>query len=70
MSDAIDLEVIDQVIRAYKGVSNVQARFNYTKPMGVYNWRTRGIPKSLIADIHIDTAIPIETLKTAVRSAA
>ena len=63
-------EIIDEVIAAYNGVKNVQVRFGYTQPMGVYNWRSRGIPSGLIADIHLDTDIPIERLKLAVRARA
>ena len=55
--------VVDEVIDAYGNVAAVQERFNYKKPMGVYNWRSRGIPKALIADIHIDTGISVERLK-------
>ena len=64
-------QVIDRVIDAYKGgIPEIQERFGYSKPMGVYNWRSRGIPKSLIADIHMDTKIPIDQLKKACKSAA
>lgn len=62
--------VIDEVISAYGGVPKVQQRFGYKEPMGVYNWRSRGIPKALIADIHVDTNIPIEKLKMASKVAA
>ena len=58
-------DVIDRVIAAYGGVHATQVRFAYTQPMGVYNWRSRGIPRHLIADIHLDTGIDIAELKTA-----
>lgn len=63
-------EVINEIIAAYGNVSKVQQRFGYTEPMGVYNWRSRGVPRSLIADIHQDTGIPIPRLQEAVKSAA
>jgi len=63
-------EVVDEIITAYGGVSKVQERFGYSEPMGVYNWRSRGVPKSLIADIHVDTGIKIATLQQGVKSAA
>lgn len=63
-------EVIDEIISAYGGVADVQKRFNYSEPMGVYNWRSRGIPKSLLADIHLDTGISIERLKEATKESA
>ena len=68
--DSTKDEIVSEVINAYKGVSAVQRRFNYKQPMGVYNWRARGIPRSLIADIHIDTGIPIIRLQQAQASAA
>ena len=54
--------ITEQIIDIYGGVKAVQARFNYTEPMAVYNWRSRGIPKSLIAEIHLDTGIPMQHL--------
>ncbi len=57
-------EIVDEVIDAYGGVDKVQKRFNYSEPMGVYNWRSRGLPKSLIAEIHIDTGIDIQRLQS------
>jgi hypothetical protein len=60
--------VVDEVIEAYKGIPKVQERFGYTEPMGVYNWRSRGIPRALIADIHVDTGISIERLQAGVKS--
>lgn len=59
-------EIIEEVIRAYGGVRAVQDRFGYKEPMAVYNWRSRGIPKSLIADIHVDTGIEINRLRLGV----
>lgn len=68
MRDKIIDRVVDRIIDAYDGVSGVQKRFGYTEPMGVYNWRSRGIPKSLIAEIYVDTNIPIRTLQSACRA--
>ena len=59
-------EVIEEVIKAYGGISSVQKRFGYTEPMGVYNWRFRGIPKSLVAEIHVDTGIDIQRINLGV----
>jgi len=56
-------EIVEEVISAYGGVHGVQERFGYKHPMAVYNWRSRGIPKSLLADIHLDTSIEIDRLK-------
>lgn len=66
-SNNLASEVIDQIIEAYNGVPNLQKRFNYSEPMGVYNWRSRGIPRALLADIFLDTGIPIERLKAATK---
>ena len=60
-------EVVNEVITAYGGVKQVQARFKYTEPMAVYNWRSRGIPKGLLAEIHLDTNIPIIRLQQGVK---
>lgn len=59
------VDIVDQVIDAYEGIPNVMNRFNYKHSMGVYIWKRRGIPKSLLADIHIDTGIPLKTLQKA-----
>jgi hypothetical protein len=56
-------EIVEEVIAAYGGVSGVQERFGYKQPMAVYNWRARGIPRSLLADIHMDTGIDISRLR-------
>ena len=56
-------EIVEEVITAYGGIPGVQARFGYKEPMAVYNWRSRGLPKSLIADIHMDTKIDIARLQ-------
>ena len=63
----MEKSIVDQVIDAYGGISEAQERFGYTEPMGVYNWRFRGIPKSLIADIYIDTGIEVSILLTAAK---
>lgn len=63
-------EVINEIISAYGGVAEVQKRFSYSEPMGVYNWRSRGVPKSLIAEIHVDTGIPISRLQQGLKTAA
>jgi hypothetical protein len=54
--------LVNEVIKQYGGVKAVQVRFKYTAPMGVYNWRMRGIPKSLVAEIHMDTGIALGRL--------
>lgn len=64
MKDEIDKDIIDQVIGAYGGIKATQERFGYREPMAVYNWRSRGLPKSLIAQIHVDTGIEIPKLQT------
>lgn len=56
-------EIVNEVIDAYGGVSKTQRRFGFKEPMAVYNWRARGIPVRLIADIHSDTGISIDRLK-------
>mgnify|MGYP006136974925 CR=1 FL=1 len=56
-------DIVDEVIAAYGGVRAVQDRFGYKEPMAVYNWRSRGLPKSLIAEIHVDTGIEIKRLQ-------
>lgn len=58
-------EIIEEIITAYGGVAGTQSRFKYKNPMAVYNWRARGIPRALIADIHTDTGISIPRLKQA-----
>lgn len=63
-------DIVEEVISTYGGVAKVQERFGYSQPMGVYNWRFRGIPKSLVAEIHIDTGISIQRLQAAVKTAA
>lgn len=63
-------EIIDEVISRYGGVKAVQKRFGYQQPMGVYNWRSRGIPRSLIAEISVDTGIAIPRLLSAVKAPA
>jgi hypothetical protein len=60
-------EIIEEVIKAYGDVKAVQQRFSYSEPMGVYNWRKRGIPRSLVAEIYVDTDIPINRLMKATR---
>lgn len=56
-------QVVEEVIAAYGGVKSTQERFGYSEPMAVYNWRSRGIPVSLLADIYADTGIPLDRLK-------
>ena len=65
LDNSLANSVINEVIAAYGNVSAVQERFSYAEPMGVYNWRSRGIPKSFVADIYVDTGIPIERIKQA-----
>lgn len=57
------MDIVDEVITAYGGVKAVQERFGYSKPMAVYNWRSRGIPRDKVADIHVDTGIDIPRLQ-------
>jgi len=61
-------QIVEDVIAAYGGVSGVQRRFNYREPMAVYNWRARGIPGYLVADIHMDTGLDIAKLREAASS--
>ena len=61
-------KLIDEIITAYGDVKAVQQRFGYSEPMGVYNWRSRGIPKSLVAEIHLDTGIGMERLLEGVKN--
>jgi len=63
-------KIVDKVIDTYGGVKAVQERFGYTKPMAVYNWRSRGLPRSLIAEIHMDTKIDIAELTKGVGDSA
>lgn len=56
------MNIVEEVIHAYGGIKAVQQRFGYKDRMGVYCWRTRGIPRKLIADIHLDTGIDIKRL--------
>lgn len=63
-------EIVEEVIAAYGGVPEVQARFGYSEPMAVYNWRSRGLPKSLLVEIHLDTKIELQRLQQGVVSAA
>lgn len=58
-------KIVDEVIDRYGGIPSIVGRFNFKKPMTVYNWRVRGIPASKIADIHIDTGIELSRLKLA-----
>ena len=59
-------EIVEEVIAAYGGIPGVQKRFGYKEPMAVYNWRSRGLPKSLIVEIHLDTKIDLERLQKGV----
>jgi len=63
-------EIVNEIIEAYGGVPGVMARFEYMQPMAVYNWRIRGVPLYLIADIHVDTGIPISKIKEGSKSPA
>ncbi len=62
--------LINEIIEKYGGVKAVQTRFSYSEPMGVYNWRNRGIPKSLVAEIHLDTDIEMQRLLDGVKPKA
>jgi hypothetical protein len=61
MNNQID-DIVEEVITAYGGIANTQSRFKYKDPMAVYNWRSRGIPRALIPNIHIDTGICLNRL--------
>lgn len=63
-------EIVNEVIASYGDIKAVQERFNYTSPEAVYNWRSRGIPKDKIADIHLDTGISIRRLQGEIQEAA
>lgn len=63
-------DIIEQVIFAYGGIQKTKERFGYGSPMAVYNWRARGLPKALIAEIYLDTKIPIERLMSATKKMA
>lgn len=57
------MDIADEVIDRYGGVKAVQERFGYSTPMAVYNWRSRGIPKGKLIDIHLDTGLSLEKLR-------
>ena len=65
--NAVMKTLLDEIISKYGGVKALQARFSYSEPMGVYNWRNRGVPKSLVAEIHIDTGIDMKRLLQGVK---
>jgi hypothetical protein len=57
------LDLVNEVIRKYGGAKGVKERFNYSTIEAVYMWRTRGkLPKSKLAEIHLDTGIPLSKL--------
>lgn len=56
------MTIVDEVISKYGGVKAVQVAFGYKQPMAVYNWRTRGIPKDKLIDIHLRTGIELSRL--------
>lgn len=60
-------QIIEEVIKKYGGVKGAQNRFNYSTPMSIYNWRIRGLPKSRLVDIYLETGIPIDRLKAATK---
>lgn len=64
------MDIVNEVIAAYGGVAAVQKRFGYSKPMAVYNWRSRGLPKDKLAEIHLDTGIPLDRLMSSQPSKA
>lgn len=57
------MDVVEEVIEKLGGVKAAQAHFNYTEPMAIYNWRSRGLPYHLLIDIHQATGIPLDRLK-------
>lgn len=54
--------IVERVIDSYGGIKAVQKRFKYTSPVAVYQWKTRGIPKDKIVDIHLETGLPLKQL--------
>ncbi len=58
----VKFPIVEDVINAYGGVRGVQSRFGYKEPMAVYNWRSRGLPRSLVAEIYVDTGIDMSLL--------
>lgn len=58
------MTIFEEIVKSYGNVKSIQARFGYTSPMAVYNWRTRGIPKDKLIDIHNDTGIDLQKLNT------
>lgn len=56
------MTIFEEIVKSYGDVKTVQARFGYTSPMAVYNWRSRGIPKDKLIDIHHDTGIDLKKL--------
>lgn len=56
------MTIVDEVIQAYGGISAVKKRFKYTDNAAVYNWKSRGIPKRLLIQIHQDTGISLKKL--------
>lgn len=56
-------QVVDNVIEAYGGIAAIKTRFGYKSDMAVYQWRWRGLPRSLLLDIHVDTGIDLHRLR-------
>ena len=56
------MDIVEEVIQALGGVEAARQRYGYSERMGVYNWRSRGIPKRLLIDIHLATGIPLDRL--------
>lgn len=56
------MSIVEEVIDSYGGVEAVRVRFGYTSRMAVYNWRSRGLPKGKLIDIHRDTGIDLDRL--------
>lgn len=63
------MDVVEEVIQAYGGVKGVQDRFGYDSPMSVYVWRTRGVPKTHMLDIHLEKGIDPERLRESAKRA-
>lgn len=57
------MNIVEEVIKRYGGVPAVQERFGYSSPMAVYNWRSRGIPKDKLIDVHMDTGVELWRLR-------
>ena len=60
--------IVERVIKSYNGIKPIQERFGFTAGAAISNWKTRGLPEACVAQIHIDTNIPVRTLMLAVKN--